>query len=179
MTWLEIIALFVSVLGIVYTILEDRICWLINALASVLYLKVFYDSNLPGQLLLQILYIAVGVYGYLHWGKEDRIKLKRFGVWQTCVSIFASIGLGYIIYFLSADLLWADVSLTIGSFIATYLTAKKFLENWTLWIIINLVSVGLFLYRDLELTAVLYFAYMLLAVLGYWQWSKRLNRLAV
>ena len=174
MDWLEVTAVVIAILGVLYTILENRICWLVNILASLLYLKIFNDSNLPGQALLQLLYVVVGVYGYIHWGADHGVKVKLLGNLLTCLFILASILSGYAIYYLFPGLLWADTALTVGSIVATYLTTKKYLENWTFWIVINLVSIGLFVFRDLKLTAALYLIYAVLSVFGLKQWSKQL-----
>ena len=174
MSWLEGVAVLVAILGIVYTILENRICWLINIIASLLYFKVFFGSDLPGQMLLQLFYVAVGFYGYIHWGKEDRIKIQTFGALPTLLLFIVSVVSGYVVHTVMPALLWADASLTIASIAATYLMSKKYLENWTLWIFINVFSIGLFIFRDLYLTSALYLAYAILAFIGYKQWSKRL-----
>lgn len=175
MNSLESIAAIVAIVGIVFTILENRICWVVNIVASVLYLKVFLDSELPGQMLLQVLYIVVGVFGFYSWGQQDNFRIKHFGSLPTVALILVSVILGYLVYSLSEKILWTDASLTIASVIATYLTAKKYLENWIFWVIINFFSVGLFIYQDLKLTAVLYFAYAILGFFGFRQWSKQLS----
>ena len=172
MNSLEIIAVVVAILGIIFTVLENRVCWLINILASLLYLKIFSDSELRGQMLLQIIYIVVGVFGYIYWGKDNQVAIQRIGSRVTFLLILLSVFTGYLAYALFNNLLWVDMSLTAGSIIATYLTAKKYLENWLLWFIINLASIWLFCFKDLNLTATLYLAYAVLSVIGYRQWRN-------
>jgi len=175
MNSLEIVAVITALIGIIYTILENRLCWLVNILASLLYFKVFYDSNLPGQMLLQLLYVLVGVYGYSYWGSKNRVKIKRLGKYQTLSLLLASLLSGYLIFRLSVGVLWADASITIASIIATYLTTRKYIENWTFWLIINLASIGLFIFQELKLTAALYLVYATLSIIGQNQWSKQLK----
>lgn len=176
MNYIEFIAALVAVVGIVFTILENRICWLMNILASAFYSKVFLDSQLPGQMLLQALYMIVGVFAFYSWGIPNNTKIKQLGTRPVLLLIILSISSGYLVYYLSDNLLWADTSLTIASFIATFLAAKKYIENWTLWAIINFASIGLFIYQNLKLTAALYLIYAILALVGLTQWSRQFNR---
>ena len=176
MNHLESIAAIIAVFGIVFTILENRICWLVNIVASILYFKVFLDSGLPGQMLLQVLYILVGVFGFYSWGKQENYKIKQLDNMATTALIFLAVISGYLAYLISDNLLWDDISLTIASIIATYLTTKKYIENWIFWIIINFSSIALFISKDLQLTAALYFAYATLGIVGLRQWSKQLSR---
>jgi nicotinamide mononucleotide transporter len=99
------------------------------------------------------------------------------------IASFCWSGLFLIIHYLlvnhtSSDVPLIDAFLTSGSLLATYMSAQKWLENWLLWIFVNILYIALYIYKDLHLTALLYGLFIVLAVFGWVQWSKKIKQSA-
>lgn len=177
---IEIVAV---IFGVLYTVLmaKNKIsCWIFGILGSLLsiYLFIVY-AKLYGEALLSIFYVFAGIYGWIVWKKqkvlEEVYQRKIFThviiiVAGTVCSFLLYYGLIY--YFKDAEKPLIDSFTTIFSFIATYLMAKKWIENWFYWIAIDGVSVYLYYSRGLEIYALLMFAYTIIVIYGYFEWKK-------
>ena len=177
---LEILAV---IFGVLYTVLmaQNKIsCWIFGILGSLLsvYLFIAY-AKLYAEAVLYVFYVFAGIYGWVQWKKQKiieevyqqkvstHIKLIAAG---TIVSMVLYFGLSY--FFKEAEKPLIDSFTTVFSFIATYLMAKKWIENWFYWLVIDAISVYLYFSRGLEIYALLMFVYTLLVVYGYWKWKK-------
>jgi nicotinamide mononucleotide transporter len=177
---LEIVAV---IFGVFYTVLmaKNKIsCWIFGIIGSLLsiYLFIIY-AKLYAEALLSVFYVFAGIYGWIMWKKQEvieevyqrkiitHIKLIAIG---TSLSFLMYYGLIY--FFKEAQKPLIDSFTTIFSFIATYLMAKKWIENWFYWIVIDGVSVYLYYTRGLEIYALLMFAYTIIVVYGYFEWKK-------
>jgi nicotinamide mononucleotide transporter len=177
---LEIVAV---IFGVLYTVLmaQNKIsCWIFGIIGSLLsvYLFIVY-AKLYAEAVLYVFYVFAGVYGWLVWKKQKQIdevylhklsthiKLILFG---TALSFLLYYGLTY--FFKEAEKPLIDSFTTVFSFIATYLMAKKWIENWFYWLVIDGISVYLYYSRGLEIYALLMLVYTGLVVYGYLQWKK-------
>ena len=132
---------------------------------------------------LQIFYIIMGIYGWKQWSKGDvevdfEVNTMTFRDHVKIVSciLALSIFFGFILeQFTNAALPFWDSLTTWGAVITTYLVAKKFIENWIYWFVIDFVSVFLFVSRDLYLTAGLFFVYLIIICFGYSAWKKEME----
>ena len=168
----EAVAAVLAIAGIILTIQRKRLCWIFNILSAGVYLKIFHDTSLPGQVTLQVLYIVLGIYGFIVWGKTTVIHPKYFGITRIILlSLLATVA-AYPLWIAAPGVLYLDIFLAVLSCIATYLSARSFIENWHLWIGINVSSICLFLYKDLVLTAFLFLLYAILAHHGLKQWGQ-------
>ena len=182
MTMLEIAAVAVSFLGIWLTAVRRLWCWPVNLLACALYFKLFLDVRLYADMVLQALFGIAIVYGWLAWarGKADsgdvvvaplRPSHAVAGLGAGAVGAFA-IG-WFTSHFTNAALPWADATLSSFSLVAQYWVARRHAANWLLWIVVDILYVGMFAYKGLTLTAGLYAAMVVLAVIGYRRWQAR------
>lgn len=188
MTWasnhiallLEITAV---ILGVIYVFLaaKNKIsCWIYGIFASLLSIALFVVyAKLYAEAMLSLFYVAAGIYGWINWQnqKNELEVYQKNGIIHLFIigaGIALSVGLYFILitFFEGAQKPLVDSFTTIFSLIATYLTTKKWIENWIYWVVINVVSTYLYFSRGLEIYALLMLAYSFIAVYGYFKWKK-------
>ena len=180
MSTIEIIAVIISIIGVTLTIKRQMWCWFFNFIAFVLYAYIFYEYKLYGETILQFIFIVLNLYGFYHWRKgkveEHTIRIEKSNaptlVMQMVLASIAGLlfGLG-LHYFTDASLPILDAQLAAFSLLATYWTTQKYIATWVLWVIVDIVYVGMFFYKSLYLTAGLYAVFIGLAILGWKQWN--------
>ncbi len=178
--WLEIAGFVTTVLGIWLTTRRLLICWPVVLVADVIYLVVFYRARLFSDALLQIFFVAFTLYGWWHWWRgvreEGEVRVVPLGVagWLAGLAAGAlgALLLGWLMVRVGAALPHLDAALTSYSLVASWWQARKHTANWWLWIAVNLVYSGEYIYKDLWVTAVLYLLLMGLAVLGLRDWRR-------
>lgn len=179
----EVLAVVLAVAYLVLAIRQNIWCWAAAAVSTVLYLFIMYHSRLYMESLLQLFYLAMAVYGWYSWshpakgegGEKGALKVRT---WPLRLHLFA-IGSVLLLVYISGDLLarYSDAALphldsftTWGAVVATVMVARKVLENWLYWFVIDAVSIGLYLNRDLFFTAALFGVYLVMIVIGYRSW---------
>lgn len=181
MTVLEIIAVIISFLGIWLTAKRRLLCWPVSFLACALYFKLFLDVRLYADMVLQALFGIAILYGWIAWarGKQDagEVVVKPLPPLRAWLGLGAgAAGAAAIGWFTSrhtdAALPWMDAMLSSFSLVAQYWTARRHAASWLLWIVVDILYVGMFAFKGLWLTAGLYAAMIVLAVLGYRQWQN-------
>lgn len=177
---LEIIAV---IFGIIYVVLvaKNKIsCWIFGIIGSLIsiYLFVVY-AKLYAESVLYLFYVIAGIYGWVKWKKHncpEEVYKQQFSMHVKYIGIgtVLSVMLYYIINYLfeEAEKPLIDSFTTVFSFIATYITAKKWIENWIYWIVIDAVTTYLYFSRGLEIYSLLMLSYTFIAVYGYMQWKK-------
>ena len=179
--WFEIFAAILAIAYLILAMLEDIRCWVAWIISSLMYFFVMYSANLYMEALLQIFYIFIGLYGLYQWrfkaDKKDALKITTWSVKNHLIVIGALVFLtslsGYILtIYTAAASPFIDAFTTWGAIAASYLVAKKILENWFYWFVIDFVSVFLFISRELYPTALLFMVYLVLVVIGYSAWRK-------
>ena len=179
--WFEIVAVILAIAYLILAMLQDIRCWVAWIISSLMYFFVMYSANLYMEALLQIFYIFIGLYGLYQWrfkaDKKDVLKITTWSVKNHLIVISALVFLtslsGYILMiYTAAASPFVDAFTTWGAIAASYLVAKKILENWFYWFVIDFVSVFLFISRELYPTALLFMVYLVLVVFGYSAWRK-------
>jgi nicotinamide mononucleotide transporter len=178
----EIIAVFFGILGVWLTTQQNVWCWAAGIANVTLYTFIFYDQRLFGDAALQVFYMFISYYGWYQWvygsGKETELSVR--GVHKKefiLLSVFGLIFFFVILFILKkidGDLPYFDSFTTVLSVIATWMTTKKIIENWIIWIFTDAVYTFLYFYKELYLTSALYAAFTLLAILGWIEWKKTL-----
>ena len=152
-----------------------------------LYIYIFQQARLYSDMGLQVVYVFLQFYGWHQWlhGNKDhgelsvrRIKPNPGIVWML-IGCFGTAALGYAMNrYTDADLPYWDAATTVLSLIAQYLMAKKLLESWLFWIVVDVLAVGIYAVKSLYLTSGLYAVFLGLAVMGFfaWQSSMKQNR---
>jgi len=177
---LEVAGMLATVLGIWLTTKRLLICWPVVLVADLLYLVVFYRSQLYSDALLQLFFVAFTLYGWWHWWRgirqEGEVRVVPLPFASMIVAIAAgaagSLLLGALAVRLHAALPHLDAALTSYSLVASWWGARKHIANWWLWIVVDVVYVGEYIYKDLRLTALLYAGLVGLAILGLRDWRR-------
>jgi nicotinamide mononucleotide transporter len=178
--WLEIAGMIATVVGIWLTTKRLLICWPVVLAADLVYLIVFYRARLLSDALLQVFFIAFTLYGWWHWWRgvrqEGEVRVVPLALPSMSIALAAgalgSIALGLVAKRLNAALPFLDATLTSYSLVASWWQARKQIANWWLWIVVDAVYVGEYIYKDLWATAFLYAGLVGLAALGLRDWRR-------
>jgi len=181
--WIENLAVLTGIVYIVLSVKQRISCWSFGIVSSVLYLFVFLQSKIYADMILQAYYVIMGFYGWIHWARMDtnnqkeelpvsKISMRQASVIGgiTLVTFFCIAY--FLIHFTDSPVPWVDAFTTSLSFTATWMLARKILEHWIIWVIVDLVSVGPFFNRGLYASIVLFLIFTVLALIGYLQWIK-------
>ena len=182
--WIEITAVFLAILYLVLAVKQNILCWICGIISSILYFFIMRSAGLYMEAYLQIFYVFMGLYGWSQWQKAPKNNVNfEVNTWSQSQH-FIALSIILILSFLSGTLLrnftdaalpFMDALVTWGAVAATYMVAKKLLENWIYWLVIDSISILLFISRDLWLTAFLFCIYIFIIILGYRLWSKTLK----
>jgi nicotinamide mononucleotide transporter len=178
--WLEVSGFVTTLVGIWLTTRRLLICWPVVLAADVLYLIVFYRAMLFSDALLQVFFVVFTLYGWWHWWRGVRevgevrvVPLSTQGwIAGLAAGAVGAMLLGWLMVQLGAALPHLDAALTSYSLVASWWQARKHTANWWLWIAVNLVYIGEYLYKDLRPTAALYFLLVILAIMGLVDWRR-------
>jgi len=180
MTLLETLAVIVSFLAVWLTTTRHMLCWPVGLLSVVLYGKVFFDAKLYSDTLLQGFFGVFQLYGWALWrlgqGSVGEVRIAPFSTQDLVIGLIAgALGTvmlgGMMSYYTDAAVPWVDATLTSYSLVGQYWTARRFIANWILWIVVDVIYTGLFIFKDLNETAGLYAAFVVLAILGLRRWQ--------
>ncbi len=181
MSALEMVAVVVSVLGIWLATKRKLSSWPISIIACLLYVVVFRRARLYSDMLLQFVYVAFAIYGWWHWWRgvkdEGDVRVERMPqseLWMGVVAGAAgSIALGWgMAHYTNAAVPFMDSALTAFSLVANWWATRKYIANWWLWIVVDVIYTGLFIFKQLYLTAGLYAFLVVLAALGVREWDR-------
>ena len=181
---IESLAVIFAIIYLILVAKEDVKCWYAAIISSILYIYIMYDADLIMESMLQIFYVLMAVYGWLQWNnivdKKIKLKIKSWRKINHIYAIFLIIVLSIISGMLlqkytEAALPFMDAFTTWGAIISTYMVAKKILENWIYWFVIDSISIYLYVSRELYLTAILFLIYLIIIFFGYKSWKKKLD----
>ena len=177
----EWIAVALALAYVLLAIRQDRWCWPAAAASAAIYLVLFARGGLPMQAVLQAFYIVMAVYGWFAWrpehGRATELRVTRRPAAWHAVALVAVVGVatanarlmpgtaGPLVAFADSFVAW-------GSVLATWMVARKVLENWLYWILFDAVAVVLYFAQGFHATAGLFVLYVILAVRGYIAWRR-------
>ncbi|MGD0095217.1 MAG: nicotinamide riboside transporter PnuC [Terracidiphilus sp.] len=184
--WLEIIGAVTAILSIWLTTKRKIICWPIGIISDLCYLAISYHAQLFSFGLLLIGGLPLTFYGWWHWAKgvheEGDVRVVRLPrselVMGIAIGALGGLALGVWMEHLNASLPYLDAQLATFSVVGGWWQARKHIANWWLWIAVDLVYVGEFLYDNLRLTALLYAVFVWLAVVGLRDWRRALSQVS-
>ena len=165
---------------------ENILNWPIAILSVVTYIYIFYNAKLYGDTILQFYFLGTCIYGWYYWsyGKSKSLKSERPITSISKKEWFIVIGLaivlsaiaGYLLnQYTDTDVPYIDGFCTVTSFIAQYYLTRKKLENWLIWIFVDIIYIPLYIHKNLYATAVLYFVFVFIALSGYLVWRKTMR----
>jgi nicotinamide mononucleotide transporter len=184
-SWLEIVAFALSLAMVWANLRVDPVAWPLAIVASLGYALLFADSRLYGEAGLQCFFVAVSFWGWWQWLRGRGADGAPLDVHRLSARGLVTATLGTLIAWpllgvalaraTDSPVPYADALATVASITGQILLGRKLLENWAVWLLVNVYSVGLFAYKALWLTALLYGLFALLSVLGWRAWSRRLR----
>ncbi len=183
---IEIIGTLLSLIYLYLSIKQNVNLWIFGFLGSALYVVVFFQAKFYADMSLQFYYLFVSVYGWFSWKKGqadtgEELAVRRTGLHQAIMLTILTVLVFFVYYFIlvnytDSPVPFGDSLTTALSITATLMLAKKMLEHWLLWIVADAVSVGLYIYRGLYPTTILFIAYTLMAIIGWIKWRESLQK---
>ena len=179
--WFELVAAVVTAFSIWLATRENIWYYPTGVVALVMYTWLFFNAKLYAESLLQLICLVLMLYGWYEWlhGGTQRTELPvtRTPRWAWLTGIASGLAGSAIVIALQLRYTdnpspYVDSSLMVWSLVAQWMTARKWLENWILWVVVNTISIPLYITRELWITAVLYAGLWVLAIVGYVQWRK-------
>jgi nicotinamide mononucleotide transporter len=188
MTSWEMVAVFLSVTYLLLAIKQNLWCWVAAFISTLIYTVLFFDASLLMDSALNMFYLVMAIYGWYSWkygngiNKNEELEITTYGLNKNLkiigVLIIVSLILGYIMAnYTSADFAYLDTFTTVFAVFTTYTLTKKVLENWLYWIVIDSVSIYIYINKGFYLTAVLFAFYTVLAFIAYNNWKKEYENL--
>ena len=184
--WIEIFGVITGILYVILEVRQNRLLWPLGLLTSATYIYVFFQGKFYADMGLQVYYVLISIYGWYYWSRggerseTGELPVSRGGRKQLLLLslIFLLAWMG--IYFLLDRLTDSTVPLgdsftTALAIVATWMLARKIIEHWFLWIVANLVSIALYIYKGLYPTVILYAVYAGMAGYGYILWKRSMN----
>lgn len=185
MKTIEFFALIFGIIAVYFNTRENVWGWPTGIVGVVLSSIVLYDARLYADLMLHAVYFVLGFYGWYEWlhgGRND--SAKEVGTLRykmlSALLLAGVLGTGLMGYlfdqYTDADLAYWDAFTTSFSLVGQYMLAKKKIENWILWLVVDAVAAGMYWYKGLAMLALLYFLYLGLATYGWINWRKSLRQ---
>lgn len=184
MDWKEIIGFITGVLCVALLIRQSIWNWPIALINAIFYAIVFFEARLYADVGLQVFFFAINCYGWYEWRhggpsgtllSVTRMNGKEIGLSLTAI-LCGTIAIGTLLAKTTdAAMPYWDSLATSMSLTAQFLMARKKLENWIIWIAVNILYVGIYFYRGLYLTQILYVIFLVLAILAYREWRRSMT----
>lgn len=189
----EFVEILGVIIGFIYLWLEYKASiylWLTSIIMPAIYLFVYFDAGLYADVAINIYYLIIGVYGWVSWrygisrknGTEKYdLKISHTSRRQWLRLLIAYIVIHFaisftLINFTDTDVPWFNGLTSALSIIGMWMLAKKLIEQWFVWFVVDILSAVLYFYKGLEPTALLYSVYAIVAILGYKKWNKLLQK---
>ena len=185
--YFELLAAALGFVAIFLQIRQNVWYWMVSIVMVSMYIYIYIDARLYADMSLQVYYLFISFYGWYMWlfGREvDHHKTsltvtnssKRLMVLLAAISVVLFFVIAwFLIHFTNSDLPYWDSFTTSLGFVATWMLARKYIEHWLIWIFVDLFSSGLYFYKNLWATAILFIVYTVMAAVGYFQWKKDFN----
>ena len=182
LSFFELFGTLSGITGVWLTVRKNIWCFPAGLINVGLYCFLFFKERLYADAILQVFYIFLLAYGWVQWKKtsaqnEFNITPIKNRSWIILVlmCLFSTFIIGTVLKTVTdASLPYLDSFLTSMSLIAQWMVAKKKIENWIIWIVADIIYVGMYVFKNMHLTAALYFVFILLALKGYNEWKKKI-----
>jgi nicotinamide mononucleotide transporter len=175
-----------TLLGLLYLWLEYKAniwVWIVGAIMPMVHGMLYLQLGIYADAAMQLYYVAAGIYGLFVWLRGEKRSEKRIDIQHTPKKWIFSLVAVYVVlhislYFLFTEFTDSRVPLfdsmsTALSIVAMWMLSRKLVEQWLVWLVVDMISVGLYLYKGIPITAMLYMLYCALAVAGYMRWRKQ------
>lgn len=181
---IEIIAVLTGIIAVYFTVKQNWWCWPWGLINVALYLYIFFEAKLYSDAILQGIYIVLQFYGWYQWTRKgyDKSSLpvsrltQKAMIGLSILGVIAAMVWGTLMKrYTDAALPYWDAATTAMSLIAQYLMTKKKWENWIVWILADILYIGIYINKELYLTSALYAVFLLLAISGHFAWRNELE----
>lgn len=194
---LNYLEIFGTIVGLVYLWLEYRASiylWIAGIIMPAIYIFIYYKAGLYADFGINIYYLIAAIYGWLFWmwghrkektetaNKSTELPIVH-APWKyylplTLAFIISFFGIAWIlIKYTDSNVPWLDSFTTALSIVGMWMLARKYIEQWFAWILVDIVCCGLYIYKDLYFTSALYGLYSIIAIFGYFKWKKLMKQL--
>lgn len=185
--WVEIFGTLLGTTYVFLSIKQNILTWLMGFLTSVLYIYVFFHAKFYADMALQGYYVWISIYGWWLWSKGKTAitghsvlpvsQLKpKLALLLGVISIVLWAGIYFILKnYTDSPVPFGDAFTTALSIVATWMLARKIIEHWLIWVVVDFISLMLYLYKGLYPTSVLFFIYTGAAIWGYFEWKKEIT----
>lgn len=176
----ETAAVLLAIAYLVLAIHQNILCWAAGMISALIFMGVFYSALLYMQSALQIFYVGMAIYGWYQWryaGDEGTgVQIHTLAIVRH-IQVIAGISatallLGWIMSRTDTPFPYAEAFITVAAIVTTLMVARKVLENWLYWFVIDSIAVYLYVARELYLTALLFVFYLVMAVIGFRRWRR-------
>jgi nicotinamide mononucleotide transporter len=181
----EIIAVILGVIAVYFSTKQNVWTYPLGIISVFIYIFIFYEVKLYADMGLQVFFIILQAYGWYEWlyGGENktilhvsRISLRNI-LYNILFIVFGTAILGYTLHQLTdASLPYVDSFLAVLSMSGQWMMARKYVESWHVWIMVNIGSIGMYGFKELYFTMILYAVYLLLAVMGLRDWNSDMKK---
>lgn len=174
-------------LGVIYVLgaaIKKLWCWPFGILGSFIFAWISFSANYYQDAILQLYYVAMGIYGWVNWRnssqKSHQINIQTrsslFHFLFITIGIVLSLASGLYFKSIGNDLPFVDAFTTVFSVMVTWMVAKRILENWIYWILIDMVGIYMYYVKGLNVISGLFVFYTLFAIAGLYLWTMQYNR---
>lgn len=181
MSWVELTGAVISAWAVWLTARRRPLCWPVGLASVLVYGGIFVDAKLYSDALLQVAFAGLIVYGWQRWRRnlddDGRVQVAPLpfaeATGHVAIGVIGALGLGYAMHrWTDAALPWLDAALTSFSLVAQWWQGRRHLAAWWLWILVDVIYVGEYVYKDLLITSVLYAGFVVLAIMGLREWQQ-------
>jgi len=183
---IQALEIFGTVVGLIYLWLEYRASiylWIVSIIMPAIYIFIYYGAGLYADFGINIYYLGAAIYGWMVWkfGKrsvdEEELPITymplRSWLKAGIVFVLAQFFIAWLlINYTDSDVPWWDAFTTSLSIVGMWMLARKYLEQWWVWMSVDVVCVGLYIYKELYFTSALYAFYAIISVFGWLNWKK-------
>ena len=189
--YVEVLGVITGLVYLYFSVRQIIWLWPFGIISSALFILIFFNSKFYADMGLQVYYLGVSIYGWIYWsrgavGRDERstLPVRRINRQQALVlsviGILLLLGIVYILkQFTDSDVPWGDGFTTAGSIVATWMLARKILEHWMVWVIVDIVAAGLYFYKGLYPSFLLYLVFTIIAVVRFFQWKRSISENSV
>ncbi|MEM1089319.1 MAG: nicotinamide riboside transporter PnuC [Pseudomonadota bacterium] len=180
---LEAIAVVLAIAYLLLAARENSWCWVCAFISTAIYIGLFYSVALLSESLLNIFYLVMAVYGWWQWrggGGVERREIHRWS-WRRHVAVILGTALcvpllARLTSAAGAEYAYLDAATTCYAVVTTFMVTRKVLENWLYWLVVDSVSIYLYLAKGLTMTAGLFALYLGICVAGFFSWRRAMVR---
>jgi nicotinamide mononucleotide transporter len=182
--YVEVCGALTGFLYLGFSIRQHYLTWPVGLINALFYLVVFYTSKIYADMSLQLYYIFISGYGWWSWhhsndsGKTLSVSRTSLVLWMklSIVSLLLFSFFAWILVrFTDTQVPFLDAIITALSIVATWMLARKKLEHWLIWVVVDAISIGMFVVKGLYPTTLLFLVYTVLAIYGFSEWKKELK----